>query len=439
MTKALAKQFSRSARATRLLGVAVVSSAVPAYVTGGFGLAGSSTPATGLTTLDPQSVSDLQSLLGPQTGPSTNSYPSGVTFDQTTQLISQIGAAFGVRYGGFWVDHTQTPNHLVFAIQDLSPSDSTKVASIAGTSTPYVDLVDVKYSAVQLSTYEKNLESAMQSSGLGMAGGMDVNPKTGRIDVMSAASGQYHIDPNSLASAAAQAHVPQDALALIDVQAISFHNTYIQNPPGNRNTFPPYKGGLEISNTIGSCTSSFMFDKGGSVFGSTAGHCYQNTDSVFVPGSGYNGYFNVFSSTYGLRVDGELLGAIPSSARTGTVLQSPGFYYNVTGAMHDSDLAPGEVLCFSGITSGESCGSVELVHYEFVYQDMTCTANASLLGDSGAPAYKVNGSNPNQVLAAGIESGDLTVEIGGVAEVFGCSQALDPFSYLTGATIHTAS
>ena len=384
-----------------------------------------------------QSPQDLAAVMGTGSSDSySTSFPSGVTANDVNNLTTKVSEQFGDRYAGFWLDRSSATTRIVFGLVGSQQADTAYIDSVAGSNVGAVRLANVTYSAEQLEQYS----SAIAQSGLlGSTGSSSINYAQNRIEIVTSVSDQAAL--NTLI-AGIKSIVPGGAVQINQVQSVSYSTSAYSGGSPSRSTFPPYKGGLAVTDGIEECTTAFYWNIGSNDYGSTAGHCFAPGDGLWIPGSSGSGEYETIGGAVSAgwpTYDLNLIGIVNTddSDMTATVYQSSGNFYNVTGVMHFSNFGYDEGLCWSGISSGEACADLVLEDESAPGgpQGLYCMNRVSIPGDSGAPVYKGNGDG-NDINAGGIMSGNLTIEIGGEATTYGCFTPVDYMTQETGATVH---
>lgn len=422
--------WNRRAGAIKVGASAVLASSGIAAVTD-YAVAQTSTPSSRPDIVDGNTPSALHDALNDSPPSHPLALPPGVSGSQFSAFVEQIAGHFGSRYGGMWFDTNSTPTRLVFGIVGLTPADCAFVATAAGPHASMVAIQGLQFSARDLQRYSQAI--AEQFAGPGKpVGSTDINYQKNKVIVMTSVTGTALSD---LANGIAVI-VPGGAVEIVQVGQISYHTTAFSTQSG-RNTYSPYKGGLQVTDGVISCTTGFDFVLNGTDMGSSSGHCFGLGDGVWVPGSADSSKSSPMGATFarGNPLHDDVLYSLKPSTGTGTVLESPGYYYNIASVIHNGSFSPGLPMCYSGDTTGENCGVVQLVGENYPYQDLVCGSAIPNYGDSGAPAYKVEPGNNNYIYAEGLISGVLTVESGGTIVSYGCMQPVDDVTSDTGATV----
>lgn len=150
----------------------------------------------------------------------------------------------------------------------------------------------------------------------------------------------------------------------------------------------PLEGGLAIENLdynqdgVGYCTSGFSAVHQGDLYLVTAGHCGDSGDR-YNQGGTYFGYMEKVADNANTDI-GLIKLSIDSHAGIGNYEKD-----NFTDWQREYEKYVGQYVCKNGITTGNTCGTVEDIDYSwFGHYDFVAADYGSDNGDSGAPVYK---------------------------------------------------
>lgn len=377
-------------RAIGLFGVVLLSLSV-----------GYTPTAEGAARQSPEPTIPLRGQIGPEQV-DTEKAQLGV---EAERIVDALEPLLGDDLGLTWIDNDDAGKALLYVgVKDLGDRRPELARSLASADRDRVQLVDAKYSMLDLKQMQGELIDSLTKAdgsftvGIGKEGtGIAAEP---RLDVH--ADG---LSTSGLERLTAERSLPTELVRLSEAGAPHFAT--------NRFAFPPFLAGLynNIGNS-GGCTTAFMMVSQFGYFGSTAGHC--------APSGGAHSVRVGNTNNVDVQRQNWLYGANPTHADVAVYSLSvkgwPGYpaikvsdTFNrvVTGRLNGT--APvGTPQCFVTINlNSAQCDDISNIHVNGIVQghillDLSCLGVGVTLGDSGGAVYGLFGS---YAAAAGIISG----------------------------------
>lgn len=369
-----------------------------------------------------------------------------------TRVVPALQAAFGARYGGYWMEVRRRDDVMHVGVVGATAADRTTVARITGRHARVVtDPVAFGYDELAAAHEEV-------AASLGPASGhftVETDVATNRVVVR--AQGADLAGTRATARDAARRsarksnrpdHAPDhaaDAIEVVPAWSIDLDllgPTDATVPAGaTRGTFPPYEAGLGIRVYVGSviysCTTGYLFSSGFGLFGSTAGHCGRVGGGVVIGSRIVDSIrLNTYHSDPVVRADVGMTSLSVLRWPSRPYIHGQGGHRIVRTRFANAQLSVGLRLCFEGLSSnGGNCGNVVRANsticcdgagHAFVF---TCIGFPSIAGDSGGPVYY---PEPNsRAVAAGMLSAAVTIN--GARSM--CFTTVANIEARTGATI----
>ncbi len=355
-----------------------------------------------------------------------------------TAVVPALEAAFGDRYGGYWLERRRNHDVMHVGVVEPTAEDVAAVAALTGGHRHVVtDAVAEGYEALEAAKEE--IAASLDPSAGDFAVAVDVAANAVVVQTEGDGATAEAIAPDAARRGAARRaerdraegrrpgrpgradRLPADPAAAvriepqsaIDLEPLGLH-------PGGRDSFPPHEAGLGITVAVGStrirCTTAFLFANAYfGFFGSTAGHCGRIGDGVVVGNVIVDVIrFNSYHSAGTVWADTSLFSLSARGFPGWPVVHAQATHHALSGVFHNSQMSAGLVLCFEGISSdGGNCGPVVRSNqvvccdgggHAYVY---TCINHPPSPGDSGGPVYKVRGDLT--ATAAGILSSSVTI------------------------------
>jgi hypothetical protein len=382
---------------------------------------------------DPPSTPRGSSGLLGASGPTAAPYAQVANDLDLAVVVPELQAAFGERYGGYWLDIGRRADTMHVGIVGATRQDAATVARLTDHHRRVtIEAVVHGYDALIAAEEEiaRSLDPATDFSvGVDVAAN-EVVVQTESRDVRTTASvaqaaarrgGARHQRQGGVASA-------PDVGGAVRVRGATPITVGASGPAGpaaptnaNRNVFPPYEAGLRAVIAISStrqavCTSGFVLRNGFGWFGTVAGHCGAPNRRVGF-GTRWADYVraNGYTTTSRVAADVAMVSLSVRRWPSRAVIHATGTVHpRLVGRLSNAAIGPGLQLCFEGVSSDTSnCGPVTLTR-QWVCCDATrrqfyysCIAYPSRPGDSGGPVYqRLAGGRAN---AAGMVSSSVTI------------------------------
>ena len=398
---------------------------------------------TGLPNIVDVTATNFAPALGLTSQTDSENLPPGMTTFTESAFLQNAIDYFGSRYAGAWIDRSNPIPELIVAAINSTDADRSEISSLAGPDSAFARLQPAQYTLEQLKNYQKSIDAAL-SSRFNTHFWTNINVQANRINVITDLASGAATSASSITTEAASeptsfsgfvvasaAAAPTGAFEIDSGVHESFQPNGTIPTSSTRTTYPPYKGGETIASTD-TCTTGLTMENGqagGVLSGSSAAHCFRGSSSATMAGLSTPPYGDVIPN-----YDAEQV-RIASGSGTATVLISNGQYKNVDSVQPTVSMIPGQSTCYSGITSGESCGTITLPYQTFPY-NLICGTNLSFPGDSGAPEF-TSGLTGTGVAAQGIVSGDVFIEMSGESQQFGCFTDINLYAALTFSSVDT--
>lgn len=333
-------------------------------------------------------------------------------------LIPRLQATFGPRYGGAFIDNLGQISVLCVVLTNVGPADLQTAQSVAAAVAPsgpskLVGVAPGVYSLAQLGQFRDSM--IQQLNAVPTAQYLFQNISIGVDEEANAV--RVTTDVGDAATiAAVTAGVPATAVA------VSVNNsTYAALQ--SRTSFPPYQGGLKISIGSSACTAAFLMKDPNNVrYGSTANHCTDAGDHIFV-GSRDVGYTSLIKSGNENDADhpnGDFalfnLNTQPSD-NSAQMYRGNDRSRPVSSEYSDAEMVKHVRVCHEGYNGGHCDEIYETDHYVRFkehgrwesWSHEWCTHASASPGDSGAPVFQVR--EPG-VRAAGLLNVGATAVLG---------------------------
>lgn len=348
----------------------------------------------------------------------TTAVPAVLQRVDVDRLSDAAMVVFGGRFAGLWLD-AGVLHIAAVAPSVLETAQLEAVDRLAG-----VKVQAAQYSTATLLSFQDAVSKAYHAYRAGAGGG----PIPATISVAYDRN-QIRFTTKSTDAAlraALAASVPSGALDIV------VDPTLTPKAADSRKTFPPYRGGLAVTDVDTfsklSCTSGFAFTLNGNNEASTAGHCTDTNTDLNITGTTKQvgvtaiNTFRTFESTLQAFGDTTLAGLTDQSAATNRIYINSSLQRNVTEAYSAGGLFLGRPnICKTGVTTGVGpCGLItstyptEIDDVEVAdihstnsqfwdYFNQVCsTGTIGNSGDSGAPVYTPTSSSaPFTARAAG--------------------------------------
>lgn len=345
-------------------------------------------------------------------------------------FVDGVAGAIGGRYGGAWY-HPESVDldELSVGIVQPTQADQETVSSLApqfGLNPTHVGVVSVTYSQAQLQQWRNVIRDILDDPSFTALSVLSVHSSINKVvlRVPSRASLGQNL-------ARIEAAVPADALKIIEDPGFDAVAT------DSRDTWPPYKAGRRINSVDTgydpTCGSAFVFIDGGTLYGSTAGHCgvvgarIRGRDSKkrwqYVLGTLSH---NTFDPTRGGYSDGDAaLYPLATAPPYNLIYVNKSLTRKVVKVLGPASLQIDQSpkLCMSGAKSDVHCGKVvqsypTSVHYKFRnpatgeplvkrVDNIFCVGFRAAEGDSGSPLYQAISDSVKSAAAAGIAIANL--------------------------------
>lgn len=375
------------------------------------------------------SSSGLPPVATPVPTPPAGTDPVSVSAsDEALQIPDVFHGAhqiYGGQYAGFWIDNSGSEP--VTNVMVAGPSDPARDAAFKGLLPPAVQgrtsITQVKYTLADLQGFQTTLAQFAENN----FNPPSYTPQNGlslSIDTLDNAVAIGVSSQDVAFLAPLQALVPADALRIRWVNG----PMQASNGPGwvsgqTRNTYPPYKAGLEITdgNVTAYCTSGFTLEitlRGTSYYkGITAGHCFPPGDSIYIvdpqtgqPATQIGAIGNPGIWSYGSGGDYGVFteGGLPLGRILAVQSGNNSYVDDVVGRESNDNIGIGLEVCESGrTTNAVSCGTTISGSGTILYYgghwvgNSACSTFVANRGDSGGPIYvPVPGA---EGVAAGVE------------------------------------
>lgn len=390
-----------------------------------------------------------------------------------TSVVPALQQAFGDRYGGYWFEVRERDDVMHVAVVGATARDRATVARLTGRH-PRVVTDAVEHGYDELLAAQDEIALSRDPEAGDFTVGVDVATNsvvvtTEQADTAAVAADARQaarrgparhareragapprIDPGGSArvraprgpSATTAPASPGDDLAT--AVTIEPRAAIDIAPVADRNTFPPYEGGLStrivVGNRINGCTTGLLFVNGFGRFASTAGHCGRVGDGVVIGprivdvirANGYHGYPWVMADASLVSLSARGWASWPE-IRAGAGGRD---HRGVTGKYRNAQITTGLRLCFEGVASDSgNCGNVvranqwmccDAAGHEFYY---SCINFPSRPGDSGAPVFRP--TTYPRAIAAGMVSSSVTV--GGTTMT--CFSTVESMEYILGSRL----
>lgn len=322
-------------------------------------------------------------------------------------LQTKLGALFGGRYAGGWLDRTRSPSVLVVLLEAPQAADALALDQLTGRFRARFEIVAATYSGARLELFKSRIEDELATRSSRSLANVDQRGNLIVVDIDN--------DPSDLRSAIEARGVPSDAF---EIQA-GLRDDVANN--ASRDSYPPHEGALRVvigtvAGGYSACTSAWLV-KSQTVeqyFGLTAGHCADAGDDVYIGSTRLSAVSRVETPTSGGTTNTDVARySVALGQAAPRVLRTTALHRDVTAPKWNySDLYLGLDMCFIGQASADdgvgSCGPITYFGSRSVsggtLSNAFCFAATvnGIGGDSGAPIFSIA---PGKAHPAGIEYG----------------------------------
>lgn len=354
-----------------------------------------------------------------------------------TTVVPALQAAFGARYGGYWIEGESPSDVMHVGVVGATDADRAAVSQVTG-SHPRVATDAVTHGYDALIAASDEIATSLDPAAGNFAVSVDVAGNSVVVQTEAAPAGTATVARDAARRGAARAATaranagtrrgappvtrPAPAPADVATAVVIEPSVAIDIAPAgaSRMSFPPYELGLSITVHVGrtryGCTTGLMFRNGFGHFGSTAGHCGPVGSGVVIGTKlvdviRSNGYY---ATNRVIGDAGLTFLSLLRWPRRAMVHTQGGGHRRIIYKLSNAQIAPGLRLCFEGVASdGGNCGAVvranqtlccDAAGKTYVY---SCTNYPGRPGDSGGPVYQPVGTTDAR--AAGMLSSTVTI------------------------------